>query len=100
MKTTPSPRPGPTARSAIPAAIAACAAAMLLAACGGSDGYDDAPAEDPTQVPASATSSTSAWFMFARALALAPNDTGEPLLLTGVAEMPTSESEEAATVSP
>ena len=97
MKTTASSRPGLVARWAIPAAFAA---AMLLAACGGGGGYDVAPAEDPTRVPASATSSTGAWFMFARALALAPDDTGDPLMLTGITEMPTSETEDPATISP
>ena len=77
------------------AAGAALATALLLAACGGGGG-DAPPAEDPSLVPTSATSSTSAWFKFVSALA--PSDSAEALLLTGVGTLPTSESEEPMAV--
>jgi hypothetical protein len=73
------------------ATAAALAGALMMVACGGSGG-DDTPAEDPTLVPRSATGSTAAWFKFASALA--PSDSAEALLLTGVGELPTSETEE------
>ena len=75
------------------AAGAAVATALLLAACGGGDGYDEqAPAEDPTLVPASATSSVSAWFKFAAALM--SSDSAEALMLTNVSALPTSDTDE------
>jgi len=74
------------------AAGAALACTLALVACGGSDGSDETPAEDPTLVPKSATGSTSAWFKFASSLA--PSDSAEALLLTNVSELPTSETEE------
>ncbi len=77
------------------AAGVVAASALLLVACGGSGG-DEAPAEDPTVVPKSATSSTSAWFKFASALA--PSDSAEALLLTNVTDLPTSETEEPTTL--
>ena len=73
--------------------LIALAVAALLAACGGGGGGSDEPAaQDPTLVPASATSTTLAWFKFASALA--PSDSAEALLLSSVGELPTSETEE------
>ena len=73
--------------------LAVAATTLLLAACGGSDGGDAAvPAEDPSVVPTSATSSTSTWFKFASALA--PTDSGEALTMGSITELPTSETEE------
>jgi hypothetical protein len=73
------------------AAGAAVATALLLAACGGSDG-DDTPAEDPTLVPSSATSSVAAFMKFTGALM--SSETAEALLLTGVSALPTSDTDE------
>ncbi|MBI5721918.1 MAG: hypothetical protein HZC37_29950 [Burkholderiales bacterium] len=79
------------------AAGAAVATALVLAACGGSDDDEAAPpAADPTVVPSSATSSTSAWFKFASTLAA--SDTAEALMLTGIAALPTSDTEEPMTL--
>ena len=73
--------------------LAAVATTLLLAACGGSGG-DDTPVlvEDPSLLPTSATSSTSAWFKFTSALA--PTDSGEALRMGAITELPTSETEE------
>lgn len=68
---------------------AAVAATLLMAGCGGNG---DDPAEDPGAVPAGATASTTAWVAFAKALV--SSDTAEALTLGGVAELPTSETEE------
>ena len=72
------------------AAVAAASTALLLAACGGSD--DNTPIEDPTLVPQSATSSTTAWVSFAKALMT--SDTGAALELTAVGTLPVSDTEE------
>jgi len=80
------------------ALLAAAAAACLLAACGGSGGGDEAPAEDPTLVPSSATGSVSAWLKFTGALM--SSETAEALLLTNVSAVPTSETEEPTPLGP
>lgn len=73
--------------------LAVAATTLLLAACGGNDGSDpEVPAEDPSLVPTSATSSTSTWFKFTSALA--PSDSSEALLMGSITELPTSETEE------
>ncbi len=76
---------------AIAAALAAAGTAMLMVACGGDD---DTPIEvvDPTLVPQSATSSTTAWVNFAKALMT--SDTSAPLELTSVTTLPVSDTEE------
>lgn len=77
--------------------LAAAAVAGLLAACGGNGG-DDAPAEDPSHVPTSATASIGAWIAFAKALT--SSDTSEALALTNVNTLPTSETDEGQSVGP
>jgi hypothetical protein len=77
--------------------LAAAATAGLLAACGG-HGDDDAPAEDPSLVPTSATASVGAWITFAKALM--SSDSSEALSLTNVNALPTSETEEGQSVGP
>ena len=79
--------------SLLAALTSAACAAVLLAACGGSDSDEPVDIPDPTLVPASATSSTSAWFAFAKALMT--SDSAEALKLSNVSALPTSETEEA-----
>jgi len=82
-----------TRLSVLAALIASVAAGGLLAACGG----DSAPPAPPppaasNELPASAVASDSALVAFA--VALAPSETAQPLLLDQVSALPTSETEE------
>ncbi len=77
-------------KHALQSLAAAAATAVLVAGCGGKPDSD--LAEDPGSVPSTATASTTAWVGFAKALA--SSDTAEALTLGGVAELPTSETEE------
>ena len=78
------------------ALAASVAAGSLLSGCGGdSDSPPPAPPPPPvaiTEVPASAAASDAALEAFA--IALAPTDTGEPLLLDNITTLPSSETEE------
>ena len=78
--------------TAIAAALAAVSTAVLLAACGGSDGDAAVEIEDPTLAPQSVTTSTAAWFNFAKALI--SSDTGNALELTKLGALPVSDTEE------
>ena len=67
----------------------------LLAGCGGDSSTAAAPPPPPpppTELPASATASDAALEAFA--IALAPTETGDPLLLDNVTTLPSSETEE------
>jgi len=75
------------------ALAASVAAGGLLAGCGG----DSTPPAPPppaasNELPASAVASDSALVAFA--IALAPSEMAEPLLLDQVSTLPTSETEE------
>jgi len=60
-------------------AALAAGVALLLAACGGGDDASEGPTRDPSgnQVPASATSSATAWAAYAASLVA--NETGAPV---------------------
>jgi hypothetical protein len=70
-------------------ALSALFASAVLVACG-SDGDTPVANTPPTEVPASATASTTAFVTFTGSLA--PTETGLPLSLTSVMP-PTSETE-------
>jgi hypothetical protein len=72
-------------------------ATLALVACGGNDdaGYAAGMADDPGQVPASATGSAAAFTAYVGGLPT--SDGAEPLTLTGLVP-PVSESEEPSTV--
>lgn len=79
------------------ALAASVAAGSLLAGCGGGGGSSPPPPPPPppvaiTEVPASAAASDAALEAFA--IALAPTETSEPLLLDNVTTLPSSETEE------
>lgn len=75
--------------------VLACVATLALAACGGDDDHTAGMADDPGQVPASATVSATAFSAYAAGLAA--NDSAEPLLLTGLVP-PVSDTEEPISV--
>lgn len=74
------------------------AGAALLAACGGGGSGDDAPAPDETAVPASAAATPAAYTEYAAARVDVASDSGEPLSLDAIASVPTSETDEPATL--
>ncbi len=81
------------------ALAASVAAGSLLAGCGGDSDMAAAPPPPPppppmtvTEVPASAAASDAALEAFA--IALAPTETGDPLLLDNITTLPSSETEE------
>ena len=77
----------------------ALAGAALLTACGGGGGSgDDAPAPDDTAVPASAAATPAAYTEYAAARVNAASDSGEPLSLDAITSVPTSETDEPATL--
>ena len=84
-------------RTPLRAALAASLAAGLLAGCGGDDDSPVTPPAAATQVPASATASSTSLEAFA--LAQTPSETAEPLGLDLVTTFPTSESEEPIAVN-
>lgn len=76
--------------------VLAGAATLALAACGGGDGgYGMGMADDPGQVPASATASATAFTTYAAGLA--PDDSAEPLALAGLVP-PVSDTDEPLAV--
>lgn len=75
------------------------AGAALLAACGGGGGSgDDAPVAEETAVPASAAATPAAYTEYAAARVNVASDSGEPLSLDAIASVPTSETDEPATL--
>ena len=77
------------------ALAASVAAGSLVAGCGGDSDATPPPPPPPaamTEVPASAAASDAALEAFA--IALAPTETGDPLLLDNITTLPSSETEE------
>ncbi len=77
------------------ALAASVAAGGLVAGCGGDSDATPPPPPPPvamTEVPASAAASDAALEAFA--IALAPTETGDPLLLDNITTLPSSETEE------
>jgi hypothetical protein len=73
-----------------------CAATLALAACGGNDDqHAEGMAEDPGQVPASATVSATAFSAYVAGLPT--SESTEPLTLAGLV-VPLSETEEPIAV--
>jgi hypothetical protein len=76
----------------------ACVGAALLAACGGGGSGSDAPAPEETAVPASAAATPAAYTEYAAARVNLASDSGEPLSLDAITSVPTSETDEPATL--
>jgi hypothetical protein len=76
----------------------ACVGAALLAACGGGGSGSDAPAPEETAVPASAAATPAAYTEYAAARVNVASDSGEPLSLDAITSVPTSETDEPATL--
>jgi len=74
-----------------------CVATLTLAACGGNDDEMAGMADDPGQVPASATASVAAFTAYVGGLPA--TDVAEPLMLTGLVP-PVSDSVESSTRRP
>ncbi|WP_457333832.1 hypothetical protein [Rhizobacter sp. P5_C2] len=72
--------------------------AALLAACGGGGSGGDAPAPDETAVPVSAAATPAAYTEYAAARVNLASDSGEPLSLDAITSVPTSETDEPATL--
>jgi len=72
--------------------------AALLTACGGGGSGDDAPAPDETAVPVSAAATPAAYTEYAAARVNVASDSGEPLSLDAITSVPTSETDEPATL--
>jgi len=70
----------------------------LLTACGGGGSGDDAPAPDETAVPVSAAATPAAYTEYAAARVNVASDSGEPLSLDAITSVPTSETDEPATL--
>ncbi len=76
--------------------VLVCVATLALAACGGNDGDDPVSmADDPGQVPASATGSATAFSAYVAGLPA--SDSAEPLTLTGLVP-PVSDTDEPIAV--
>lgn len=85
-------------RQLLHAAMAASLAASgLLAGCGGDSTPPVMPPAASNQMPTSAVASDSALEAFA--IAQAPSETAEPLMLDLVSTFPASETEEPVTVN-
>jgi len=78
------------------ALAASVAAGGLLAGCGGDSSPPAPPPAASNELPASATASDSALVAFA--IAQAPSEMAEPLMLDQVSTFPTSETEEPVTL--
>lgn len=75
------------------------AGAALLAACGGGGGSGgDAPAPEETAVPVTAAATPAAYTEYAAARVNVASDSGEPLSLDALTSVPTSETDEPATL--
>lgn len=73
--------------------------AALLTACGGGGGSGgDAPAPEETAVPVTAAATPAAYTEYAAARVNVASDSGEPLSLDAIANVPTSETDEPATL--
>jgi len=73
--------------------------AALLTACGGGGGSGgDAPAPEETAVPVTAAATPAAYTEYAAARVNVASDSGEPLSLDAIASVPTSETDEPATL--
>ena len=73
--------------------------AALLTACGGGGGSGgDAPAPEETAVPVTAAATPAAFTEYAAARVNVASDSGEPLSLDAIASVPTSETDEPATL--
>lgn len=75
--------------------VLACLATLALAACGGDDDHAAGVADEPGQVPASATVSVTAFSAYVAGLAA--DDSAEPLMLTGLVP-PVGDTEEPIAV--
>ncbi len=76
--------------------LAMAVATVALAACGGGGGGGGAAPTDPvagSEIPNSATTSSDGAYTFVNGLAVAPNDTAEPLV-AGDAVLATSDTDE------
>jgi len=78
------------------ALAASVAAGGLLAGCGGDSTPPPPPPAASNELPASAVASDSALVAFA--IARAPSEMAEPLMLDQVSTFPTSETEEPVTL--
>jgi len=78
------------------ALAASVAAGGLLAGCGGDSTPPPPPPAASNELPASAVASDSALVAFA--IAQAPSEMAEPLMLDQVSTFPTSETEEPVTL--
>jgi hypothetical protein len=85
-----------TRLSLLAALSASVAAGGLLAGCGGDSTPPAPPPAASNELPASALASDSALEAFA--IAQAPSETADPLLLDNVTTLPTSETEEPIAV--
>jgi hypothetical protein len=72
--------------------------AALLAGCGGGGSGGDTPALEETAVPVSAAATPAAYTEYAAARVNVASDSGEPLSLDALASVPTSETDEPATL--
>jgi hypothetical protein len=73
--------------------------AGLMAGCGGGGGSgDEVPEPVETAVPVSAAATPAAYTEYAAARVNVASDSGEPLSLDAIASVPTSETDEPATL--
>ena len=72
--------------------------AALVTGCGGGGSGDGAPAPDETAVPASAAATPAAYTAYAAARVNVASDSSEPLSLDAITSVPTSETDEPATL--
>jgi len=72
--------------------------AALVTGCGGGGSGDDAPAPEETAVPASAAATPATYTEYAAARVNVASDSGEPLSLDAITSVPTSETDEPATL--
>jgi hypothetical protein len=72
--------------------------AALLTACGGGGSGGDTPAPEETAVPVTAAATPAAYTEYAAARVNVASDSGEPLSLDAIASVPTSETDEPATL--
>jgi hypothetical protein len=72
--------------------------AALVTGCGGGGSGGNAPAPDETAVPASAAATPAAFTEYAAARVNLQSDSGEPLSLDAITSVPTSDTDEPATL--